>query len=120
MRALKILKLVDKKLRTSSELGEFIWAPGIDPAAWIEFRTSDEANGREAHEIPPEEYRNAMVALVNSGGSIGQEEMSRLVADIFGFSQIGVKVKRHFDEAIAWACAAGSITLLDGRYVRGA
>ena len=120
VRALEILNLVDKKLRTSSALGEFIWAPGVDPSAWIEFRASGEANGREAHEIPPEEYRNAMVALVNSGGSIGQEEISRLVADIFGFGQIGVKVKRQFDGAIAWACAAGSITLVDGRYCRGA
>lgn len=120
VRAMEILNLVDKKLRNSSALGEFIWAPGVDPSAWIEFRAAGEANGREAHEIPPEEYRNAMVALVNSGGSIGQEEISRLVADIFGFGQIGVKVKRQFDGAIAWACAAGSITMVDGRYCRGA
>ena len=120
VRATGILKLVDKKLRTKSALGEFIWATGIDPNTWVEFRAVTEGVTREVHEIPPEEYRNAMVALVDAGGSIGDEEILHLVGDIFGFAKIGARVKKHFDDAIAWSCAAGSITKIDDRYFRGA
>ncbi len=116
VRAMEILNLVDKKLRTSSALGEFIWPPGIYPKDWTEFRAASGEAEREAHEIPPEEYRNALVALAKSGGSIGQEEMLRLVGDIFGFAKIGSKAKKHFDDAIAWSLAAGSIIMTDGRY----
>lgn len=70
----------------------------------------DEDTYREINQIPVEELRQAIVALVRDARAMSQEELVNAVARLFGFKRTGAKIRQALEEATADLLADGLIS----------
>lgn len=113
-----IKRRVPKKQVRTNRLGKFVWPEGINPDAYTEFRRSPDGL-RAIEEIAPEELGNAMNHLAREANSVGQDELLRTTAELFGIKRMTGNVTRHLEAACAEAVDSGRLTLNEDRYFPG-
>jgi hypothetical protein len=70
------------------------------PNAEISVRyPADESFKRPIHWIPPDEIRTAIVSVVRDAVAVDQDELERVVRDVFGFKRLGPKIASALQEA---------------------
>src|SRR5215218_122421 len=79
--------------------GEFFWAPGANGACSARSRTGTRL---AADRIAPEEYRAAILAILEQGHTFSQAQLTSEVRSILGYSRTGALL----DEAISTAIAS--------------
>lgn len=81
---------------------EFVWTKELTGKPFDIFRIPEEGDqkSRSAEEICPEEIANAAVQVLIQNISMGQEDLLRETAKVFGITRIGNKVRLSFDAGI--------------------
>lgn len=81
---------------------EFVWSKELNEKPFDSFRIHKEQDSRvrTADEICPEEIANAAVQLLTLHISMGQDDLVRETANLFGITRLGNKVRSSFDEGI--------------------
>jgi hypothetical protein len=92
-RADDIARLIPRGQLRNGRLGLFAWPAGLDPLTWTGFRIVDPNGSRTLDEIAPEEIANAMQAVVAEYPGIGDEDVLRGTAELFGIVRLGAKVR---------------------------
>jgi hypothetical protein len=92
-RADDIARLIPRGQLRKGRLGLFAWPAGLDPLTWTGFRIVDPNGSRTLDEIAPEEIANAMQAVVAESPGIGDEDVLRRTAELFGIVRLGAKVR---------------------------
>jgi hypothetical protein len=95
---------VPKTLTTTEQFGERVfWPDGVDPAEYRYYRVpgKDEAAMRGIDEIPVEELRNAMAAVLEEFGPVPQDTLYAEAARRFGFARVAPTARRYYDAAHA-------------------
>ena len=81
--------------------GEFVWPADRPPEEYRTFRpVLDGERPRQAEEIAPEEAANAAAEVLRHNLGMPEDELCRQVADAFGFSRLGGKLRELGGEAI--------------------
>lgn len=99
-RALDIAKLVPRAQIRKSALGTFAWPAGEDPDLWTGYRTPDVNATRRFDEIAPEEIFNAMSAVVIADPDIGDEDILRRTAQVFGLSRLSAGARARLEAVV--------------------
>lgn len=81
---------------------EFVWTKELAEKPYEGFRVPREGDpkARTAEEICPEEIANAAVQVLNLHISMGQDDLARETANVFGITRLGNKVRSSFMEGI--------------------
>ncbi len=81
---------------------EFVWTRELTEKPYMEFRIPGEGSpkSRTAEEICPEEIANAAAQVLTLHISMGQDDLARETAKVFGITRLGPKVRSSFDEGI--------------------
>ena len=82
--------------------GKTLWNPGDEPGMFGVVRTpGEEADSkRDADQIPPEEYRAAVVAVVREQFGLPREDLAKEAAAKLGFARLTAVIAPYLDEAI--------------------
>ncbi len=86
--------------------GEFLWSPGVDPKTWREFRYPV-GGSRDLDTVSAEEAANAAAWVLSRGLSMGQEDLARETAKVFGLAGVSAKARARLDEAVPQLVASG-------------
>jgi len=71
-----------------------LWAAGTDPATWRGFRISPPGEAaRAAEQLPAIEIECAMAWVLQQHGSMGEDDLLRETARLFGFARLGTAVR---------------------------
>jgi hypothetical protein len=92
-----LVRLVPPSQLRESPLGSFAWPTDLDPATWTGFRRVDSIASRNVDEIAPEELRNAMRAVDLDHPGLGEEDLLRRTADVFGITRLGARVRLRLE-----------------------
>lgn len=96
----------------------YLWAPEHDPASYDIYRTTDDAAAkREADDLPPEEIANAVHDILRSQISLPRQDLAREAARVFGYAQLGSKIKIAMESGIDHAVQRGLARLEGDRVV---
>jgi very-short-patch-repair endonuclease len=81
---------------------EFVWTKELTEKPYEGFRVPLEGDprARTAEEICPEEIANAAVQVLNLHISMGQDDLARETANVFGITRLGNKVRSAFMDGI--------------------
>jgi hypothetical protein len=81
---------------------EFVWTKELVEKPYEGFRIPGErdSKARTAEEICPEEIANAAAQVLTLHISMGQEDLTRETASVFGITRLGNKVRSSFLEGI--------------------
>ncbi|HOG17303.1 MAG TPA: DUF3320 domain-containing protein [Syntrophales bacterium] len=81
---------------------EFVWTKELTEKPYAGFRIPIEKDpkARTAEEICPEEIANAAVQVLILHISMGQNDLARETANVFGITRFGNKVRSSFEEGI--------------------
>lgn len=81
---------------------EFVWTKDLIEKPYEVFRIPGEGDpkARAAEEICPEEIANAAAQVLTLHISMGQDDLTRETANVFGITRIGNKVRSSFEEGI--------------------
>lgn len=92
--------------------GDTLWNAGDDPAAYRQVRQPgpEPETRRDADQIPPEEYRAAVIAVVKEQFGLPRADLAREAAAKLGFARLTTALTPPVDNAIASAIEAGLIT----------
>ena len=93
---------VPKTLPTTKQFDERVfWPEGSDPAAYRFYRVpgGGDAEPRAIEEIPVEELRNAMAAVLEQFGAVPQDALYAEAARRFGFARVAPSARKRYDEA---------------------
>lgn len=74
-------------------------------------------SGRDAVDLPPEEVANAMKDILSNEISLPASDLSRLTANVFGFSRSGTHVDAAMSRGIATASEKGYLRVDNGRAI---
>jgi hypothetical protein len=103
-----IISLIPRSRLQHHRLGTFAWPEALDPATWTGFRvTGDEVN-RRLDEVAPKEIANAMLALVTGTEPLGEDDLLRATAEIFGIGRLSTHIRSRLE-------AVATILKKDGR-----
>jgi hypothetical protein len=95
-----------------------LWAPGQDPAAFAAFRTSPAGEAaRDAEDLPVVEVGNAMRWLLQQHGSLGEDDLLRETAKLFGITRLGSAVRAAMAAGLDVLVARGA-AVREGEAVR--
>lgn len=85
-----------------SQKREFVWTKELTEKPYKGFRIPGESDlkVRTAEEICPEEIANAAAHVLTLNISMGQDDLARETAKVFGITRLGNKVRSSFDEGI--------------------
>ncbi len=112
-RAVSSLAPAERPLRR----GEWLWPVEADPESWRGFRVPREGAGlRPLERIPPEEIANAAGWVLQRALSIGEEELLRETAAVFGVSRMGKRVRAVALEGLDRLTEQGRCRREGGRY----
>jgi hypothetical protein len=95
---------VPKALPTTKQFGERVfWPEGVTPADYRFYRVPGKAEAamRGIDEIPVEELRNAMAAVLEQFGAVPRDSLYVETARRFGFARVAPSARRYYDEAYA-------------------
>jgi hypothetical protein len=106
-----ILEAVPAELMRTSELGEFVWPPGLNPETWRGYRTTPEDVERPLADVAPEEIINAMADVAAQRVCPGDEELFRATLAVFG-------QRRLTDQATARLQTCRDIAVQASRLIR--
>ena len=81
---------------------EFVWTKDLTEKPYKSFRIPEEMDpkARTAEEICPEEIANAAAQILILNISMGQDDLTRETAKMFGITRLGNKVRSSFEEGI--------------------
>ena len=81
---------------------EFVWTKELVEKPYESFRIHGEkdSKARTAEEICPEEIANAAAQVLALHISMGQDDLTRETANVFGITRLGNKVRSSFKEGI--------------------
>lgn len=73
----------------------FLWRKGQDPVTYQGFRVPDPADGyvREPEHLPPEEVANAAKQILHEHLGLGQDDLLKALATLFGFPRLTPRVR---------------------------
>ena len=96
--------------------GKTLWNPGDEPDEFMSPRKpSDDPDGkRDADQIPPEEYRAAVVRVVQEQFGLPREDLAKETAIKLGFSRLTATIAPFIDAAIDLALSDNRLTESDG------
>lgn len=83
--------------KTVVQRADVLWPAGLDPDSYSVFRVpepGDEAARRDGDELPVVEVANAMAWLLGQHGSLGEDDLLREAARLFGWSRLGSALQR--------------------------
>lgn len=87
---------------------EFYWPEGIDPERCTTLRVaSDEAQRRNAEDLPPEEVANAVRAVLAAQISLPEEDLIKQVVKLLGYVRSGAALDKAARSGIACAITRG-------------
>lgn len=96
--------------------GDEVWPKELASSQWPGFRYSDESSPeRELHEIVNSEIENVLFWVVERGLSIERVEAMREAARVFGFRQLGTRIREVFEEAVERLIEDGRLIEEEGR-----
>ncbi|MCB9836725.1 MAG: DUF4011 domain-containing protein [Phycisphaera sp.] len=96
--------------------GKTLWNPGDEPDEFATPRVpgDDSDSKRDADQIPPEEYRVAVVRVVQEQFGLPRGDLAKEAAIMLGFSRLTATIAPFIDAAIGRAIADGRLTESDG------
>jgi hypothetical protein len=105
-----VLSRVPREVRRATALGGFLWPEGLDPEAWRRFRRQEpgQSSARSVEEVAPEELRNALLYLVETGVGIGRSDAVAELAELFGIKRVSKGIRSRLEAAIDLAIEEGS------------
>ncbi len=88
----------------------FLWPLDVDPSTYAAFRLPGDHTEaqRSAEEIPPEEIRNAALAVLETQVSVPQDDLAREVGRQFGYQRMGPAARDRMLAGIELCVANGS------------
>jgi len=106
-------------LRESGDAANrFFWKQDHDPQAYQGWRASSEdAQKRDAEDLPPEEIANVIKQILSHQISLPVADLSRETARLFGFSRTGANVETAMQKGMARALQLGIAKEENGRMV---
>lgn len=112
-----VLGQVPTAQRRTSQLGAFVWPPNLNPDSWLEFRRqqSGQPGVRTIEEISPEEVRNALVYLVETGVGISRSDAVADLAEIFGIKRVSKGIRARLESIIDLCVETHACLNVDGR-----
>jgi hypothetical protein len=116
-----VLSRVPREVRRAAALGGFLWPEELDPEAWRGFRRQEpgQSSARSVEEIAPEELRNALLYLVETGVGIGRSDAVAELAELFGIKRVSKGIRSRLEAAIDLAIEEGSCREESGRLSLG-
>lgn len=102
------------RLHLDDEAG-LVWLSAEQARGWTAFR-NDAAASRTPDQLPTIELANAAAWLVELSGSIDEDELTRELAEVFGFMRLGSRVRARMTEGLQHALRSLQIVFVDGRY----
>jgi hypothetical protein len=105
---------------TSEENARFFWPQGIVPDTWTGFRVSNERESSQRHvtEVCRQELANIALHVLESHGSMCDEELARTVARLVGMARVPEGCVKHLHQVFRWMQQSGRIQSVDGRLRR--
>ena len=96
--------------------GKTLWNPGDEPDEFASPRLpgDDPDSKRDADQIPPEEYRAAVLRVVEEQFGLPREDLVKETAIKLGFSRLTATIAPFIDDAIGRALADDRLTESDG------
>ena len=112
-----VLGRVSGKARRATDLGSFLWPEGLSPESWRGFRRQErgQSGARSVEEIAPEEIRNALLYLVETGVGISRSDAVAELAEAFGIKRVSKGIRARLEAVIDLAVGEGSCTEDAGR-----
>ena len=104
MKAEVLERSVPKTLPVTLQFEERVfWPEGAIPAEYRFYRVpgKGEAAMRAIDEIPVEELRNAMAAVLEQFGAVPRDSLYVETARRFGFPRVAPSARKRYDEAYA-------------------
>jgi hypothetical protein len=87
---------------------DFYWPAGSDPEHWAAWRfAADEAQRRNAEDLPPEEAANAVRAVLAAQISLPEDDLIRQVVKLLGYVRSGAALDKAARNGIACAITRG-------------
>lgn len=96
-RADDIARALPRGSLRKGRLGSFAWPADVDPESWAAFRVADGIASRTLEEIAPQEIGNAMRAVLTEYPDLGDEDVLRRTAELFGISRLGANVRGRLE-----------------------
>ena len=94
----------------------FLWQPSQDPTAYHAYRLpQNEADKRDAEDLPPEEVAACMIALLAQQLSLPRPDLIKETARIFGFARLGAKVEEALEAGVEVGLAGRLLVEREGR-----
>ena len=96
--------------------GKTLWNPGDEPDEFMSPRkpSDDPDSKRDADQIPPEEYRAAVVRVVQEQFGLPREDLAKETAIKLGFSRLTATIAPFIDAAIDQALSDNRLTESEG------
>ncbi|MDM8084880.1 DUF4011 domain-containing protein [Cellulomonas cellasea] len=117
-RAEQMLRMLPGGVVVRSANGDLVaWPRALEPNSYAGYRVPGES--RDASDVPYEELRNGMVAVVRGAFRIDEEELLRETARLFGWSRLGSNVRDRLAGVVVAAVTEGFL-VHDGGRLRGA
>jgi hypothetical protein len=87
---------------------EFYWPEGNDPEQWATWRiAADEAQRRNAEDLPPEEIANAVRTVLAAQISLPEDDLIKQVVKLLGYVRSGAALDKAARSGIACAITRG-------------
>ncbi len=99
-------------LRRTGDKFIFFWNPGQDPHAYSAYRPD---SGRDAVDIPPQEFAVAMRKIVEEQGALPVDALKKATANLFGFNRMTETLNGAISRALDYAVDKGRLILADDR-----
>lgn len=105
---------------TSEEDVRFFWPQGIAPDTWGGFRIANDRESSQRHvtEVCRQELANIALHVLESHGSMSDEELARSVARLVGMARVPEGCVKHLQRVFRWMEKTGRIQSVDGRLRR--
>lgn len=104
----QILRLLPRERVRRSPNGDSVaWPEGVSADDYRAFRSPGDA--RVVADVPYEELRNAMVAVVRSAYSMGEDDLLRETARVFGWTRLGANVRERLGSVLGAAVREGDL-----------
>ncbi len=95
------------------------WRSGSDPTVLPEYRVpSDPSKARDIDSIPLPELLSAICEAADSYGSFDRASAPKIIANMFGFSRPGERIKTVTDQVLDIAVQTGILKEDCGRFVK--
>lgn len=98
----------------------FLWRTDQQPSHYNTYRlAANEAQKRDADDLPPEEVAACVKALLEQQLSLPRAALIREAARVMGYTRLGSKVEEAFVAGVDWAVANGKVRVDGERVVAG-